>query len=92
MGISTGTGALAHALNGSDAIRWYNTLFMAMTVFSSIAVFFALKATIRFTKMYSGMRTALTIANYTLLLVFTIYTVVTNNFEIFKIHAGGRSN
>lgn len=87
MGISTGTGALAHALNGSDAIRWYNTLFMAMTVFSSIAVFFALKATIRFTKMYSGIRTALTIANYTLLLVFTIYTVVTNNFEIFKIHA-----
>lgn len=87
MGISTGTGALAHALNGTEAIWWYNTLFMAMTVFSSISVFFALKATIRFTNMDSGVRKFLTITNFVLLAVFMAYTFISNNFEIFKIHA-----
>lgn len=87
MGISTGTGAIAHAINGSSSTQLFNNLFMAMTVFSSIAVFYALKATIRFTKVPKWFRKGLTIANFTLLVVFSGYTLLTNNFEIFKIHA-----
>jgi len=87
IGISTSIGAFAHALNGTDAIRWSAALFMAMTVFSSFAVFFALKATIRFTNLPLFARKGLNTTNYSLLVIFMIYTLTTNNFEIFKMHA-----
>ena len=87
MGFSTGTGALAHALNGTDAVQWYDTLFTCMTLFSSISVFYALKATINFTNLPLLASKVLTTLNFTLLMVFMAYTYFSSNFEIFKIHA-----
>ncbi len=87
MGVSTGIGTFAHALNGTDSIQLCNSLFMAMTICSSFAVFFALKATIFFTSLNYLTKKIFNWINLSLLIIFLIYTLGTNNFEIFKMHA-----
>lgn len=58
-----------------------------MNLCSSISVFFALRATIRFTNSGASVKVFLNIVNYLLLAVFAGLTIFRNDFEIFKIHA-----
>jgi hypothetical protein len=87
MGISTTFGTFAHALNGSEATRLFNVLWMAMTFSSSTAVFYAVHATIRFMRSSDMWRRIFTRINFIALIVFLLYTAAYNDFEIFKIHA-----
>lgn len=87
MGISTSIGAVAHAVRETAPAATFNTLWMAMNISCSISVFFALKATIRFSRAADGMDKLLIFLNYGLLILFLGYTFIMNDFEIFKIHA-----
>lgn len=87
MGISTSIGTIAHAINGSHAVTLFNTLWMCMITSSSIAVFFANEATIRFMHTGTTARRYMQTSNLAALLVFVGLTFLRNNFEIFKYHA-----
>lgn len=89
MGISTTFGTVAHALNGSRAVELYNVLFQCMTICSSVAVFYALQATISFMSLSDTMRRYMHAGNVVLLFIFIAYTIMLSDFEIFKLHAGG---
>lgn len=89
MGISTSFGTFAHALNGSRAVELYTVLFQVMTICSSIAVFYALQATISFMSMRDDIRRMLHTLNVIILFIFIAYTIALGDFEIFKLHAGG---
>jgi hypothetical protein len=88
MGISTAIGAVAHAVRQSVPPATFNAIWMAMNISCSISVFFALQATIRFSRAGILYRKILRGMNYGLLVLFFGYTIVMNDFEIFKIHAG----
>lgn len=87
MGISTSIGTIAHALNGSRAVELFNILWMCMITASSIAVFFANEATIRFMNPNATARKYMQAINSIALLIFIVLTFALNDFEIFKYHA-----
>lgn len=89
MGISTSFGTVAHALNGSRAVELYAVLFQVMTICSSVAVFYALQATISFMTIKEEARRIVHAVNVITLFIFIAYTLVLGDFEIFKLHAGG---
>ena len=88
IGLSTGIGALAHGLAAymSDAV--YHGVWMAMNIAAGISVYFALAATIRFSRISGKTRQWIRRANTAILFIFLGLTLWFNNFEIFKIHAG----
>ena len=88
MGVSTGIGAICHGFELMLPPNVYSFLWGCMNISSSIAVFFALKATIRFSRFGDRFERIFQVSNYLLLFGFICFTVVSNNFEIFKIHAG----
>lgn len=86
-GISTLIGSFAHGLQQDIPEKLFNTLWLGMNICSSVSVFFALRATIRFTNAPRTLRIYLVLSNYILLITFVLLTLLRNDFEIFKVHA-----
>ncbi|HPE98830.1 MAG: hypothetical protein R2767_01640 [Chitinophagales bacterium] len=87
MGLSTGLGVLTHGLVSLFSAWEHYLLWMAMNVAASISVYFALQATIRYSRVSIRNRRLLKRINLSVLVFFLGLTFWQNNFEIFKIHA-----
>ncbi len=88
IGLSTGIGALVHGLAAYMSDLVYHGVWMAMNIAAGISVYFALAATIRFSRVAGNTQLLIRRINLAMLLVFLALTLWYNNFEIFKIHAG----
>jgi hypothetical protein len=86
-GISTSIGIVSHGFVSYFSADTNYILWMSMNAFASISVYFALQATIRYSRTKVQNRELLKRINLTLLLSFLLLTIFLNNFEIFKIHA-----
>ncbi len=87
-GLSTGIGAINHGFRFMIQPDVFHIMWMAMNIFCSISVYFALTATIRFTRADPNIHRIFQIINLIALLAFISLTIINNDFEIFKIHAG----
>lgn len=88
MGITTTIGAITHGLAEILGPELHNNFWMLMTISPSIAVFYSVKATILFSFAGTNWQRILNNLNILLLSLFILCTLVWNNFEILKIHAG----
>ena len=85
-GLATSLGTVCHGFELMLPTSIHNMLWMCMNICSSISVYFALKATIRFTRAEDFAHRLLQVLNIGSLVVFSGLTIVNNDFEIFKIH------
>lgn len=88
MGISTGFGTVAHALNGSQATELYDVFWKSMVVASGISVYYAVQATLQFMNAADNLTIWMKRINLFALVAFSSYTLILNDFEVFKVHAG----
>ncbi|MEZ5014715.1 MAG: hypothetical protein R2794_10535 [Chitinophagales bacterium] len=86
MGLSTGIGAVAHGI-GTLHSAAFSTLWMVMNLCCSVAVYWALRATILFTRITPPWNKIFQAVNVGTLISFIGLTLFNNDFEIFKIHA-----
>jgi hypothetical protein len=87
IGISTALGVCTHGFSLYLGNTLFYILWMGMNATASLAVYFSLQATIRYTRVPNGTRALLTRINLGVLLCFLFLTLALNNFEIFKAHA-----
>ncbi len=85
-GISTLIGALAHGLQSELPQTTFNNLWLCMNISGSISVFFSLKATVNFIKVKERIKNIFNLINGAMLITFLGFSLLNNDFEIFKIH------
>lgn len=88
MGITTAIGAITHGLADELGPKLHYDLWMLMTISPSIAVFYSIKATIQFSYANIYWTRIFNWLNIIVLSIFITCTLLWNNFEILKIHAG----